>query len=82
MSYAQAQVRDYALTMRITPHIFDAFLKRATKGHLRSLSEVGSGNSNDRTLRGLVARPPSSLFLFFGASQQAGEVPIAPARVR
>jgi hypothetical protein len=30
--------------MRITPFIFDAFLKCATKGHLRSLGEVGSGN--------------------------------------
>jgi predicted RecB family nuclease len=30
--------------MRITPLIFDAFLKCATKGHLRSLGEIGSGN--------------------------------------
>ena len=30
--------------MRITPHIFDAFLKCATKCHLRSLGEIGSGN--------------------------------------
>jgi hypothetical protein len=30
--------------MKITPLIFEAFLKCATKGHLRSLGEVGSGN--------------------------------------
>jgi predicted RecB family nuclease len=30
--------------MRITPLIFEAFLKCATKAHLRSLGEVGSGN--------------------------------------
>jgi hypothetical protein len=30
--------------MRITPPIFDAFLKCATKCHLRSLGEIGSGN--------------------------------------
>ena len=41
---AQAQVRDYAPTMRITPPLFDAFLKCATKCHLRSLGEIGSGN--------------------------------------
>ena len=30
--------------MRITSHLFDAFLKCATKCHLRSLGEIGSGN--------------------------------------
>ena len=30
--------------MRITPLIFEAFLKCPTKCHLRSLGEVGSGN--------------------------------------
>jgi predicted RecB family nuclease len=30
--------------MRITSPVFDAFLKCATKGHLRSLGEIGSGN--------------------------------------
>jgi hypothetical protein len=30
--------------MRITSTIFDAFLKCATKCHLRSLGEIGSGN--------------------------------------
>src|ERR1035441_9683691 len=44
MSCAQAQIREYIPAMRITPLIFDAFLKCATKGHLRSLGEVGSGN--------------------------------------
>src|ERR1017187_4148629 len=44
MSCAQAQPRAYIRSMRITPFIFDAFLKCATKGHLRSLGEVGSGN--------------------------------------
>src|ERR1035441_6613790 len=44
MSCAQAQPRAYIPSMRITPFIFDAFLKCATKGHLRSLGEAGSGN--------------------------------------
>jgi predicted RecB family nuclease len=44
MSWAQAQGRDYAPTMRITSPIFDDFLKCATKCHLRSLGERGSGN--------------------------------------
>jgi predicted RecB family nuclease len=30
--------------MRITSHLFDAFLKCATKCHLRSIGEIGSGN--------------------------------------
>src|ERR1035438_5885295 len=44
MSCAQAQFREYVPTMRITSQLFDAFLKCATKGHLRSLGEIGSGN--------------------------------------
>ena len=40
----QFQVREYVATMRITSPIFDAFLKCATKCHLRSLGEIGSGN--------------------------------------
>src|ERR1035438_5593910 len=44
MSCAQAQVREYVPTMRITSHLFDAFLKCATKCHLRSIGEIGSGN--------------------------------------
>jgi hypothetical protein len=38
--------------MRITPHIFDAFLKCATKCHLRSLGEIGSGNEYAEWVRG------------------------------
>src|ERR1039458_2776192 len=38
--------------MRITLLIFDAFLKCATKGHLRSLGEVGSGNEYAEWVRG------------------------------
>jgi predicted RecB family nuclease len=38
--------------MRITPHIFDAFLKCATKCHLRSLGETGSGNEYAEWVRG------------------------------
>jgi predicted RecB family nuclease len=38
--------------MRITPLIFDAFLKCATKGHLRSLGEIGSGNEYAEWVRG------------------------------
>jgi predicted RecB family nuclease len=41
---AQERVRAYVPAMRITSQIFDAFLKCATKGHLRSLGEIGSGN--------------------------------------
>src|ERR1035441_10001518 len=44
MSCAQAQPRAYIRSMRITPFIFDAFLKCASKSHLRSLGEIGSGN--------------------------------------
>src|ERR1017187_9112424 len=44
MSCVQAQFREYVPTMRITSQLFDAFLKCATKGHLRSLGEIGSGN--------------------------------------
>src|ERR1039457_2319900 len=44
MSCVQSQGRDYVTAMRITSPIFDAFLKCATKAHLRSLGEVGSGN--------------------------------------
>jgi len=49
--------------MRITPHIFDAFLKCATKCHLRSLGEIGSGNEyadwvrvRDESYKGEAAR--------------------------
>src|ERR1035437_2954392 len=59
----QAQVREYVPTMRITPAIFDAFLKCATKCHLRSLGEVGSGNeyaewvrARDESYRGEATR--------------------------
>ena len=38
--------------MRITPTIFDAFLKCATKCHLRSLGETGSGNEYADWVRG------------------------------
>jgi hypothetical protein len=38
--------------MRITPPIFDAFLKCATKCHLRSLGEIGSGNEYAEWVRG------------------------------
>ena len=38
--------------MRITPHIFDAFLKCATKCHLRSLGEIGAGNEYADWVRG------------------------------
>jgi predicted RecB family nuclease len=38
--------------MRITPAIFDAFLKCATKCHLRSLGEIGSGNEYADWVRG------------------------------
>ena len=38
--------------MRITPHIFDAFLKCATKCHLRSFGEIGSGNEYAEWVRG------------------------------
>src|ERR1039458_1311984 len=44
MSCARSQFREYVPTMRITSLLFDAFLKCATKGHLRSLGEIGSGN--------------------------------------
>jgi len=38
--------------MRITSPLFDAFLKCATKCHLRSLDEVGSGNEYAEWVRG------------------------------
>ena len=38
--------------MRITSPLFDAFLKCATKCHLRSLGEVGSGNEYAEWVRG------------------------------
>jgi predicted RecB family nuclease len=38
--------------MRITSPIFDAFLKCATKCHLRSLGEMGSGNEYAEWVRG------------------------------
>ena len=38
--------------MRITSPIFDAFLKCATKCHLRSLGEIGSGNEYAEWVRG------------------------------
>ena len=38
--------------MRITPAIFDAFLKCATKCHLRSLGETGAGNEDAEWVRG------------------------------
>jgi hypothetical protein len=38
--------------MRITPAIFDAFLKCATKCHLRSLGETGLGNEYAEWVRG------------------------------
>ena len=38
--------------MRITPLIFDAFLKCATKCHLRSLGEIGTGNEYAEWARG------------------------------
>jgi predicted RecB family nuclease len=52
MSCVQAQVWDYVSAMRITPAIFDAFLKCATKCHLRSLGEVGLGNEYAEWVRG------------------------------
>src|ERR1017187_7508675 len=52
MSCAHAQVRDYVPAMRITSPIFDAFLKCATKCHLRSLGEMGSGNEYAEWVRG------------------------------
>src|ERR1035441_7594757 len=52
MSWAQAQVRDYVPTMRITSPIFDAFLKCATKCQLRSLGEIGTGNEYAEWVRG------------------------------
>src|ERR1035438_9854780 len=44
MSCARSQVREYVPAMRITSLLFDAFLKCATKCHLRSLGEIGTGN--------------------------------------
>ena len=38
--------------MRITSHLFDAFLKCPTKCHLRSLGEIGSGNEYAEWIRG------------------------------
>ena len=31
--------------MKMTPHLFEAFLKCPTKCHLRSVGETGSGNA-------------------------------------
>jgi predicted RecB family nuclease len=44
MSCVQAEVREYIPAMRITSLLLDAFLKCATKCHLRSLGEIGVGN--------------------------------------
>src|ERR1039457_1650752 len=52
MSCTQGQVQEYVPTMRITPPIFDAFLKCPTKCHLRSLGETGSGNEYAEWVRG------------------------------
>jgi hypothetical protein len=38
--------------MRITSLLFDAFLKCATKCHLRSLGEIGAGNEYAEWVRG------------------------------
>ena len=38
--------------MKITSHLFDAFLKCATKCHLRSIGEIGSGNEYAEWVRG------------------------------
>src|ERR1019366_9931752 len=38
--------------MRITSPLFDAFLKCATKCHLRSLGEIGAGNEYAEWVRG------------------------------
>ena len=38
--------------MRITSPLFDAFLKCATKCHLRSVGEIGSGNEYAEWVRG------------------------------
>jgi len=42
--YAQSKLQVYAPTVKITSALFEAFLKCATKSHLRSLGETGSGN--------------------------------------
>jgi predicted RecB family nuclease len=52
VSCAQARVREYVSVMKITSPIFDAFLKCATKCHLRSLGEIGSGNEYAEWVRG------------------------------
>src|ERR1035437_6616726 len=52
MSGVQGQVREYIPPMRITPLLFDAFLKCATKCHLRSVGEIGSGNEYAEWVRG------------------------------
>ena len=52
MSCVQAQVREYVSAMRITSLLFDAFLKCATKCHLRSLGEIGAGNEYAEWVRG------------------------------
>jgi hypothetical protein len=38
--------------MRITSSLFDAFLKCSTKGYLRSLGQIGSGNEYAEWVRG------------------------------
>ena len=38
--------------MRITSPLFETFLKCPTKGHLRSLGEIGSGNAYAEWVRG------------------------------
>jgi predicted RecB family nuclease len=52
MSCVEAQIGEYVPPMRITSPIFDAFLKCATKCHLRSLGEIGSGNEYAEWVRG------------------------------
>src|ERR1035437_8962709 len=41
---AEAEPAKSVQAMKITSHLFEAFLKCATKCHLRSLGETGSGN--------------------------------------
>src|ERR1035438_1598074 len=52
MPCVQARIGEYVATMRITSLIFDVFLKCATKCHLRSLGEIGSGNEYAEWVRG------------------------------
>ena len=44
MQCVQVHVRHYASSMKVTSHLFEAFLKCPTKCHLRSLADSGSGN--------------------------------------